>query len=320
MRTLSNSLVLLLLHQVLQGASATLIAPRCCDDSMCGSAMECVKIPTPCDPDAPATENKNGHCTLRFSCFAEDATVSMKDKGLITMKDLRVGDLIEVSRGRYEPVYAFGHQNENFQSDSEHYRYVEILLEEQEVGLKVTLDHLILVEGKGYTPAGSVMVGDRLFPRDESASQVVQSNRYISASGLYAPLTPSGTLIVHNISVSCYVSFQYLLGEQGNSLFSMSPHWFSHIGLSPIRMLCLGISPRYCQSSDDNGYPWFTKLGMILIQTINATHQPIKWMLLSVFGLVLGSLWVVECIVGPRMVPLLFVGIWAARRRAASTN
>jgi hypothetical protein len=66
--------------------------------------------------------------------------------------------------------------------------------------LEISRDHMLLVRGK-YVPASAVQVGDEL----ESASgnvMIVEAINTVVRTGVYAPLTSSGTIIVSNIKAS----------------------------------------------------------------------------------------------------------------------
>ena len=44
------------------------------------------------------------------ACFSADATLFVQGKGVVTMKDAQVGDMVQTSEdGTFEPLYAFGH-------------------------------------------------------------------------------------------------------------------------------------------------------------------------------------------------------------------
>mmetsp|Transcript_26182 Transcript_26182/g.48830 ORF Transcript_26182/g.48830 Transcript_26182/m.48830 type:complete len:182 (+) Transcript_26182:226-771(+) len=136
------------------------------------------------------------------SCFWEGATVDVLHKGEVTMKDLNVGDHILSSNGNYEPVYAFAHQDKTSSA-----KYIEIHSLGGSSPLKVSEDHLVLVNGH-YIPAKDIQVGSLLNDASGSTVTVRKVKTGVDAKGLYAPLTPSGTLLVNGIQASSYISLQ----------------------------------------------------------------------------------------------------------------
>ena len=181
-----------------------------------------------------------------FDCFSGDMQVDVRDRGMVTMRDLQVGDKVRVSNGpnvtddnekRYEPVYAFAHHDTNTTTS-----YLRFLPS----GLEVTRNHLLWIEEEDKqnhgssddfvsVPAFRVEVGNILVGTDTPVTSIVRVDR----TGHYAPLTRTGTIAVNGALASCYVAFQESskLRMWGRGT-SWTYHWLEHTFLTPLRWYC----------------------------------------------------------------------------------
>jgi len=248
-------------------------------------------------------------------CFSEDSTVEVYGKGTTAMKHLSVGDRVLTFGGgdhttTYEPVYGFAHL--------ERTRTAEFLkIQTKHSSLEVTADHLVYGNGN-FKPAKSIRVGDVL---QTAEGQNVDVTKITSAwkMGLYAPLTPSGSLLVDGVRVSSYVTI--LKQENGDSkknygesMLSLQ-HGFIHMVLSPLRMACLGISPDLCSNdhiNEESGYPPYVGLGLYLADFMDQ-RLPLILQLAVLFlaVCVFGPLYLIESSFGAALVPGLIVGLAA---------
>ena len=149
------------------------------------------------------------------------------------MKDLQLGDNVLAATGKYEKVYSFGHRHESVTAE-----FLQLLPST----LEISRDHMLLVRGK-YVPASAVQVGDKL----ESASGdviIVEAINTVVRTGVYAPFTSSGTIVVSNIKTSNYIAFQdsdRLI--VGGWMTPITYQWIAHMSQSPHRILSqLGLS------------------------------------------------------------------------------
>ncbi|CAB9514995.1 expressed unknown protein [Seminavis robusta] len=314
---------LLLLALAGQKVSATRLS-FCCSDDDCGSAMECNNIPADCDKN----DFNSGSCGLRLrGCFAREMTLDVHGQGPTAMEDLQVGDLVRTRDNKFEPIYAFAHWDESSTTNS----YLEITYYESSMNdgeLKVTPDHLLHLASGHLIAADSVRVGDSLHGPGNTTMTVAQVQKLQEAAGLYAPLTPSGTLLVNgHVETSCYISFQdglpehILLGSSSELHTMLSQHWFAHLTLSPIRLLCLGVSPKICHNgwviSPGSGYAWFTLIGFALMDFLESQNcLVVQVILMGMFLVVFGAFWVIESIAGAIYAPsltvamILLMGMW----------
>jgi len=150
----------------------------------------------------------------------EEPTVEVKEKGIVTMESLSIGDLIKVGPDQFEPVYSFGHLDPT--------TFGEFLEVQTETGDTIQLSehHMIETDKDGnFVPASMLQINESvIFVNNKAQNSLVKSINKIKYHGLYAPFTPSGKLLVNGISVSSFIS----LSNQ-----------FSHIRLAPgISMAC----------------------------------------------------------------------------------
>jgi hypothetical protein len=130
-------------------------------------------------------------------CFSGETTVDVKKKGLVSMSDLQLGDEVLVESGKYEAVYSFGHRHET--TDAAFLRFLPSNVE-------MSIDHMVKI-GDHYVPASSVEVGD-VFETGTGEFAIIESIETVARRGVYAPFTPSGTIVVNDVKASCYVAFQ----------------------------------------------------------------------------------------------------------------
>mmetsp|Transcript_34470 Transcript_34470/g.48972 ORF Transcript_34470/g.48972 Transcript_34470/m.48972 type:complete len:340 (-) Transcript_34470:128-1147(-) len=186
-------------------------------------------------------------------CFSGDTTVQVQnndnsnseDHTIVLMRNLQIGDKVLVQNGMYEHVYSFGHRD-----DAATAQMVQLL----PMNLELSMDHMVFVEGKGPIPASMVKIGDIL-----TIGGPIEGIRTVTVKGVYAPFTPSGTIVVNNVLASNYISFQnsprLLIGPSKVETF-LSYHLLGHIAQTFHRIWCywLGIKD---VTKDNHGFsPW----------------------------------------------------------------
>lgn len=180
-------------------------------------------------PEAAPTPSPAGN----FACFSGETTVVVKGKGLTTMKDLKIGDHVLTSvtaEESYQLVYSFGHRTTKIPGE-----YMQLLPSM----LEISPDHMVFLEGKGAVPATVIQVGDRL-----ADGMPVTDIRMVNRTGMYAPFTTSGTVVVNGVLASSYIAFHdspmLMIGPVSTGL---SYQWLAHTFQLPHRIYCyhLGI-------------------------------------------------------------------------------
>jgi Hint module len=236
-------------------------------------------------------------------CFSADSTVQTLNNGIITMKDLQVGEYVLTDRNhRYEPVYSFGFVNGGWRSV-----FLQIQTDvESSHPLEITGNHLIYLHDHRVVRADQLWKGDVL----SSGNKITQILE-VARRGAYMPLTPSGKLMVDGEQASAYVSLQDFVPEivkHPALRWWLSDEFLSHAWLAPYRMLCMGISSLLCEQPEmqqkaNSGNLQWSLVGQSLLDTIAvlplALQVPIGLILLLALGVCLG----LEIIFGPTMAP-----------------
>jgi Hint module len=233
-----------------------------------------------------------------MQCLSGYNMVKVKDIGYIPLHQLRIGDMVHTSSlldtTSYSRVYSFGHYTHHIVTE-----YIQLYVNNDEwnnlqatdeldnmstaLPLEITSQHLIFVTRKlkkqihnnndniHYPPfdyddiitAGHIQVGDIL-----SGNQTVTSIQYVNRTGVYAPMTETGDIMMNRnkIRVSCYVQLldphdnnigrydddyntglktQTLLNQPlflsrmiTNLFTAQNQHWLAHTILGPYRMIC----------------------------------------------------------------------------------
>jgi trypsin len=237
------------------------------------------------------------------SCFSATATLFVRGKGLVPMKDAKVGDMVKTtSDNTFEPLYAFGHHDEGREGI-----FLKIATESNT--LEVTGAHLVYLAGKPHpVRADSIKVGDELQAANGS-NAVVKDIGSVVKAGLYAPLVPSGRLWVDGVLASSYIALQ----EEDAEYFSMLnglikiPHdAFVHLYLSPFRVVCMGMTDRPCHVMNAEGMPLYIAWGIDAIHMAhNSTKAYAQTLFILITSVLLSGFVIVEGLFGARMGPLV---------------
>jgi hypothetical protein len=151
------------------------------------------------------------------TCFPSEASVVVDGLGKRPISKLSIGDRILVNRWDaliYEPVLGFLH----FISDLPDAQHEFLYIWHATGVFRATAGHLVFVAtigSKGSSIAKAVtdlQVGDELLSIPSDASTIIRSTvigiRRGKSSGMYAPLTPSGTIVVDDVIASNYATPQ----------------------------------------------------------------------------------------------------------------
>ncbi|CAC5409091.1 DHH [Mytilus coruscus] len=170
-------------------------------------------------------------------CFHEDSVVELNNGNMKRIKDLRVGDkvLILDSKGNLveDEVIAWLHRLRTGQ-----FIFLKIIHNFGEIIL--TPDHILFVgEDRNPQHASTVRPGDKLsFLKTSHDSKTVSmatvlSIQTVNGTGVYAPLTYNGRLLVDNVDVSCYSTLNppQVMGRD-----LMSSQALAHVAFLPLRM------------------------------------------------------------------------------------
>ena len=260
-------------------------------------------------------------------CFSEATTVTVLGQGLVAMKNLRVGDQILTGQKnpQYESVYAFGHSQPTQAGD--------FLVIHTDGGPKVevTGEHLVYLDDKAYpVRASSVRIGDKLMTPDGAIAVAKISTT--TKRGLYAPLTPHGTLLVNGgIQASSYAAVlqdfdhEYFELRDGSKFLSM--HGGIHLFLAPFRLYCRAAlavvgndSSAPCQTYSENGLPAYVDNGVNFLQWVNQQSVVVQRMVIASTFPFFGVMMAFESLLFGGVLSLLLIAglVWRSRAMAAT--
>lgn len=223
---------------------------------------------------------------------------------------------VKVESGRHELVYAFGHyepkalsthlqfQMDPLPTDSNHSSMAAYSV------LEMSAEHMVFLWGRKHPIAArSLRVGDQLQLEGAGGGKISKISM-VQRRGLYAPLTPSGKLLVNGIQVSSYVALQDGASEchieiQGAKVLPFLSHQdFAHLGMGPLRILCSFPGHGLCSGREDDS-SYYDEAGIhylvapFLKMALWADKQffPVQVILLMLFLVTAGSLCFVESLV-----------------------
>jgi hypothetical protein len=225
-------------------------------------------------------------------CFSEVATVDALEGGIVTVKDLQVGDSIRTKSNDYQLVYAFGHYNSTL---SVPFLRIEL---NNVTPVEITAEHLVFLEGQNYpVRADSVRIGDSLQSPivHERGALRVTGIKEVMRKGFYAPMTKDGTLVVNGIVASAYAAIPDM---EHHPFF---PHrWLAfmcHFSMSPVRLICTTfLESGICQWYNEEGMPHILAWLVGLFDSIMAFPSVIRELAMMVYFLFAALCWFLEAI------------------------
>jgi hypothetical protein len=174
------------------------------------------------------------------------------------MNKLELGDSILVADGKYEQIYAFGHYDPRGVAD-----YLEISI--PGASLEISPSHMVFTSDHYAVPASSLQVGDSVQTAEGYAAKI-HSVRTVRRTGLYAPFTPSGVVVVNHVLASCFVGLD---GDENSWRGIMSYHALAHLFETPHRMWCRLVSQCNAETYNELGISvWVAR-----------PHKGARWML-----------------------------------------
>jgi len=166
------------------------------------------------------------------TCFPSSGTVHVKDaNGPRRMDELELGDLVEVEGGAFEPVYMFGgHRVSDAQSD------MVTITTDGNSTLSLSPSHWLYKDTESEQQAvraANILIGDTVYVHGKITHVVAKEMG--TKSGLFNPLTASGTIIVNGFVASTYATATH-------------PSYM-HAVLTPVRLLSK-LAPSYIPAAN----------------------------------------------------------------------
>ena len=162
-------------------------------------------------------------------CFPADATVEVKNKGIVPIKEVQRGDLVKVVNGKYSPIFAFTHHDSNVI----YKRFVTVRSDGGHV-FTATEGHFVKVN-RQFLPLETIKVGDQMIDSKNQLVNITSILHGVSGTGLYNPQTLDGTIIVNGLVASTYTTaVDYITAH---ALLTPMRAVFKHVSLNWMRKL-----------------------------------------------------------------------------------
>uniref|UniRef100_A0A087XU99 Hedgehog protein n=1 Tax=Poecilia formosa TaxID=48698 RepID=A0A087XU99_POEFO len=218
------------------------------------------------------------HCSVKSEhsvaaktggCFPGDAQVTIEGGRIKQMRDLLPGDRVLASSSTdvhapllYSPVVSFLDRQPNAT------RTFYVIGTDGGHNITLTAAHLIFVTecpsrltGSGMRTvfASEVQPGQCVFTssgrsKSDPRLSVVTFVEEQTSTGLYAPLTQHGSIVVNSVLASCYAA--------------VDSHYLSHWVLAPLRLIYRITGQSQVQNDGLHWYPWILqRLGKVLLGT-----------------------------------------------------
>ena len=220
-------------------------------------------------------------------CFSGSSTVEMESGELKAISELALGDYVKTSATHdvFEPVYGFAHYAPNAMSD-----FLAIHTTNDASPLHISVRHMLRVADGTYQPAGTVQVGDVLF----QGHRITAIHDSTTKVGVFAPYTPSGTIVVNGLAASCYVVPDMDIGP-----LTVSGQWLAHTYEFPHRLAChyLGGSEALCHTYNAEGISVWKETPMRLYEQLLESPEWMQAIVLLMALPILSLFAVVEYVV-----------------------
>jgi hypothetical protein len=154
--------------------------------------------------------------------------VHVKEKGDISIQDLKLNDWVLGADDKYERVIGWGHK-----STTQKAKFIQL----HPSMLELTETHMVYVSSRAHPiPASMVKVGDTLAKNGDVVTRIATVRR----RGVYNPYTLSGEIVVNGELCSVHCSHQenadvIMIGSMRTIL---SWHTFVQFILAPLRISC----------------------------------------------------------------------------------
>lgn len=256
--------------------------PGSTDDAVFLTNCDCVDGKYICSQALPiCEESDDSGASFNGICFSGESLVEVQgstttEDRLIPMKDLRIGDMVRTAAAGngadvYESVYSFGHYAPDTIGD-----FLEIHFAEADIvtspPLQISPKHMVAVKSHGFVPASSLKIGDQVVGENDTDLIVSSIQAGVKALGVFAPFTPSGTIMVNGVVSSSFVAMR---SSDKISVFlsigsvEITHQWVAHSFEFPHRAVChyMGKCPN--EMYDEHGISVW----------VSAPHKASQWLL-----------------------------------------
>ena len=133
-------------------------------------------------------------------CFAAGAKVVTKNRGIVNIEDLKIGEKVQTERG-WSKIWGYQTYTHNSEMDF-------MVIKHAEDQIKLSTLHYIYVNNKPVF-AKDVKVGDKIKYKGKYVKVSEVSNK--RSKGIYSPMTINGRINVNDIDCSIYTDVPHFL-------------------------------------------------------------------------------------------------------------
>jgi len=185
------------------------------------------------------------------ACFSPVSQVVEREQGHMLLKDLKEGNFVLASNGRYRPFLFSAHSNKSRPT-----HFVQLHTgSSKNAPLEATPDHLVFLYGNKVPIAASkVRVGDLMV--GVNGPMAVTKISSVTRKGFYNALTSDATLFVDGVLASSTSTLQEKGDDQhiGFGFFKVHVHTLASWVAAPlIRFGCSKVNSFFCTAQVDDG-------------------------------------------------------------------
>jgi len=247
-------------------------------------------------------EDAGDGITAGSPCFSSFNEVEVHGKGMVSIKDIQVGDYVRATisasasnnknnnnggiEEEFSRVFSLAHLDHNFETE-----FLQIYVNGyQTKPLEITGKHMLFVATKGkggFVRADKVSVGDML---GSDQKVVVSEIKSIKRTGVYAPITKSGEIIVSGLRASSY--YEFLDSISASPL--LNQHTMSHFFFAPHRLIC-SYDFKLCENEGHTeGYTNYAYRAIKIAEACNDFIAPVQFLLAILAYPFLSTLYALE--------------------------
>lgn len=199
--------------------------------------------------------------TSSATCFSAFNNVEVQGKGFVSMDSVKVGDHVRASNNDFSRVFSLAHLDHDLETD-----FLQIYAEGLSKPLEITAKHMVFSSDKAVR-ADEVSVGDML------DSNKVTEIKSVKRTGVYAPVTESGEIVVNGVRASSYASFMEKI--------PFNQHKLIHFFFGPHRLMC-SYDFGLCENEEHtDGYTNYAHWAIKIVEMSNEFIAPVQLFLAS---------------------------------------
>jgi len=238
--------------------------------------------------------------TASPACFSAFNNVEVQGKGFVSMDSVKVGDHVRASNNDFSRVFSLARLDHDLETD-----FLQIYAEGLPKPLEITAKHMVFSSDKAVR-ADEVSVGDML------DSNKVTEIKSVKRTGVYAPVTESGEIVVNGVRASSYTSLMEKI--------PFNQHKLIHFFFGPHRLMC-SYDFGLCENEEHtDGYTNYAHWAIKIVEMSNEFIAPVQLFLASLALPVLSAAYGFEQMVLSPLTTLAVVTFILYKRSQKTSN